>query len=47
MRFLAFVFVVVLLVVGCGQETNVEQAEEEAGVEEVVEEETTSPVQAP
>lgn len=36
------------LLAGCGgQDTPVEQAEEEAGLEEVVEEETTAPYQAP
>lgn len=45
---LAVLTLATVLLTGCGgQETPVEQAEEEAGVEEVVEEETAAPYQAP
>ena len=45
MSFLATILT--LLLAGCSQDTPVEQAEEEAGVDEIVEEETTAPYQAP
>lgn len=39
--------ILTLSLAGCSQDTPAEQAEEEAGVDEVVEEETTAPYQAP
>ncbi len=39
--------IVTLSFAGCSQDTPVEQAEEEAGVDEIVEEETTAPYQTP
>jgi hypothetical protein len=39
--------ILTLSLAGCSQDTPAEQAEEEAGVDEIVEEETTAPYQAP
>ncbi len=49
LRHLMFLLAAVLTLslAACSQDTPVEQAEEEAGVEEIVEEETTTPYQAP